>query len=196
MRYSVLLLVLFTVACAQPTPVGKRVSLAAGKISLILLNSNFTIAKPFFWGPDCSSCDYTRTYFFHNSDSTITTGVTVKVYPDTLGKQWPWKWLFNEQQTRADFTAKHRGSAVIEKLTADSSSRTVIVDAHFNRQGHQSFMKEITVRQGQHKVRFDYLVPDTPQMREAVSGSQASIIINKQYLAGPAESYENFRNHP
>lgn len=196
MRYSLLLLVLFAVACSQPKPVGKRVSLAAGKIHFVLPDSNLSISKPFFWGPDCNSCEYTRSYFFHNSDSTITTGVTTKVYPDTLGRRWPWKWLFHEQQTRADFTAKHRGFAVIEKLTADSSSRTVVIDAHFSRQGQQSFMKEITVRQGQHQVRFDYLVPDTPKMREAVSSSQASIFINKQYLVGPAESYENFRNHP
>jgi hypothetical protein len=184
------------ISCSQPKPVGKAVFLANRHISFILPDSNLSAAKPYFWGPDCSSCEYSRTYFFHNLDSTIHLGVTVKVYPDTLGKRWPWKWLFDEQQTRDEFRAKNRNFATIERLTADSVSRTVVIDAHSRRDVNHSFMRNITIRQGQHQILFDFFVPDNPQMRAAVANSQASIFIDPKYLASPAESYQNFRDHP
>jgi hypothetical protein len=183
-------------SCSHPTPRGKRVSLVRGNVSLVLPDSNLIGSNPTFWPSDCGSCHYSRTYFFHNLDSTIEVGVTVKVYPDTLGRRWPWKWLFNEKRTRDEFTAMHRNFATIEKLTADSVSRAVTIDARFIRQKRELFIKEISIRQGQHEIQLNYFVPDNPQMREAVANSQASIFINRQYLAGPAESPQDFRDHP
>ncbi len=182
------------VACSKQKPIGKRVSLSEARISLILPDSSLKAAKPFLWGPDCSSCDYSTTYYFHNADSTSTTGITVKVYPDTLGIRWPWKWLFNEQRTKDDFTAMNRGYATIEKLTADSISKTVTIDARFTRQGHHAFMKEITIRRRQHQIQFHFFVPDNAQMRTAVANSEASIFIDPRYMDSPAESYQDFRS--
>ncbi len=183
------------VSCSQPKPLGRAIFLANRHISLILPDSNLSVAKPHLWGPDCSSCEYSRTYLFHNHDSTIHVGITVKVYPDTLGKRWPWKWLFNEKQAKDEFIAKNRNFATIERLTADSVSHTFLIDAHFNRGTNHSFQRNVTIRQGQHQVLVNFFVPDNIQMRTAVANSQASLFIDPRYLASPAESYQDFRNH-
>ena len=194
MRYIILLLLLLTVACSQQKPVGKRVFLVKKHLSLVLPDSNLTAAKPVFWGPHCGSCSFSKDYFFHNRDSTISVGVNVKVAQSPLGSDWPWKWLGNEKQSRKDFVAKNRNLFVVEKLTADSVSRTVVIDAHTLDKKAPLFMKEVTVWRRQHPITFRFTAPDNPQMREAVASSRASIFIDPYYLASPAESYADFRD--
>jgi hypothetical protein len=194
MRYSILPLLLFAVACSQSKPVGRRIFLANRHLSLILPDSNLTTAKPVFWGPHCGSCSFSRDYFFHNRDSTTSVGVDVKIQQSNLGSDWPWKWLVNEQRTREEFVAKNRNLFIVEKLIADSVSRTVVIVARTLDRRSPLFMKEVTVYKGQHFITFRFIAPDNPQMREAVANSQASIFIDPHYLAGPAESYADFRD--
>jgi hypothetical protein len=194
MHYSILLLLLLTVACSQPKPVGKRVFLVNKHLSLILPDSNLTAAKPIFWGPHCGSCSFSRDYFFHNRDSAISVGVNVEIEQSNLSSDWPWKWLVNEKQSREDFVAKNRNLFIVEKLTADSISRTVVIDAHTLDKRVPLFMKEVTVWRRQHPITLRFTAPDNPQMREAVANSQASIFIDPQYFASPAESYADFRD--
>jgi hypothetical protein len=194
MRYTLLFLLLLAVACSRPEPVGKRVFLVNKHLSLILPDSNLTAAKPVFWGPHCGSCSFSRDYLFHNRDSTISVGVNVKIQQSSLGSDWPWKWLVNEKWDREQFVAKNRNLFTVEKLAADSVSRTVVIDAHTLDKGVPLFMKEVTVWRRQHSITFRFTAPDNPQMREAVANSRASIFIDPQYLASPAESYADFRD--
>ena len=194
-RFCWLSLVLLTVSCSNGQPRGKRVFFYKNRVALILPDSSLRAAEPHVWGPDCGICDYRVAYHLHKADSTASVGITVRVFPDTLGARWPWKWLFNAQRTKSDFIAKNWGDAVVEKMTVGSVSRTVVIDARLTRPRHPSFIKEITVRRGQHLISFQFLVPDNALMRAAVANSQASIFIDPPYLNGPAESYQAFRNN-
>ena len=90
--------------------------------------------------------------------------------------------------------AKNRDLFIVEKLTADSVSRTVVIDTHTLDKRIPLFMKEVTVWKRQHPITFRFTAPDNLRMREAVANSQASIFIDPHYLANPAESYADFRD--
>lgn len=203
MKYSCLICVIASAtsllaSCSEHSweqkPIGKRVVLAQGNVSLILPDTTLIAHEPMLWGPCYSGGDYSKTYYFLNADTSSLAAVSIKAIPSAVNSNLSWHLLFNEKRERSDFSAKNRNQAIIEKIVGDSITRTIEIEAHTVRWGRPSFTKEITVYGRQHKFQFSFSVLEGAKMREGVANSEKSILINPEYLNSKAEAYADFVN--
>jgi hypothetical protein len=197
MRYSYFLLILLlTAGCSHPQPVGKRVTLAKGNISFILLDSSLVYSKPVLWPGDYKLSDYGEAGgFYHNQDSSVIVSIYVKAYPDTAHRALLWRVLANEKRQREDFLAKNRGFAIIENFAADSSTRTVRIDYHTVKRsekgwrGQASYERSFTFYGPQRTINFWFFGPDNAPNRQAIAAACASVHVNPTYLQAGAKPY-------
>ncbi|RYH52464.1 MAG: hypothetical protein EON54_14615 [Alcaligenaceae bacterium] len=179
MRYSILPLVLFAVACSQPEPVGKRVYLAKGNISFVLPDSSLIYGKPTLWPGDYKLSDYGEAgSFYHNQDSSTIASVYIKAYPDLVQQAAPWRMIADEKRQREELLTKNRGLITIERFTADSSSRTVTVDYRVpkrpgkGRRWQASYEKTLSFYGPHRTIKFWFFAPGLRRTQPtAVGGS-------------------------
>lgn len=196
MRYSLSLLVLFAVACSQPSPVGKRVFLAKDNISFVLPDSSLIYSKPILWPGDYKLSDYGEAGgFYHNRDSSIIVSVYAKAYPNPAQRAVSWRTLANEEHHRIALLAKSRSLAVIESIVSDSSTRTVTMDYHMpkraesGRRGQASYEKTLAFYGPQRTINFWFFAPDNAANRKVIAESCASVRVNPTYLQAGAKPY-------
>ena len=183
-------------ACSLHGPVGKRVTLAKGNVSLILPDSSLSYSKLKRWGPCCSSCSYGETSaFFHNADSSVIVSVYVTAFPDTLQRTLSWHAISNEKRQRSELLAKNMGLAIIEHYTADSVAQTIDIEYHLpkrpelGRRGQASYERSLAFYGPQRTVRFWFFGPDKEAIRQAVSIARTSVRIAPTYLQASIKSY-------
>jgi hypothetical protein len=183
--------VLFLAECHNTEPTGKRVFLAQGNVSLILPDSSLKydkmkmieISLPRDYG------EYDELFF--SPDTSI--ALTIYSRADPVAPQnLPWKVYFNEKRIRSELLVKSCGTAAIEKIVGDSTTRTIETDTHLQLRGRLSYTKEITVYGKYRRIRFWFSVPDNAEKREAVANSCRSIVIKREYLAEVVKPYRDY----
>jgi hypothetical protein len=196
MRYSLLLLVLFAVACSQPKPVEKRVYLAKRNISFVLPDSSLVYSKHILWPADFQLGSYGEAgAFYHNIDSSTIVSVYVTAHPNPEQRTLPWRIIADEKRQREELLAKHRGLATIEKFAADSSARTVTIDYHMLKRpekgwrGQASYEKTFTFYGPQRTIEFWFFAPNNIVNRQAIATACASVRVNPTYLQAGVKPY-------
>lgn len=196
MRYSILLLALFAVACSQPKSVGKRVFLARGNISFALPDTSLVYSRLILWPGDFKLSDYGEAGgFYHNQDSSAIVSVYAKAYPNPEQRTVSWKTLADEKRQRKELLAKNRDLAVIESYATDSSTRTITIDYRMPKRpekgwrGQASYEKTLTFYGPQRTVEFWFLAPDNAVNRQAIAVACASVHVNPTYLCASVKPY-------
>jgi hypothetical protein len=196
MRYSILLLLLLTVACARPKPVGKRVHLAKGNISFALPDSSLVYSKHILWPADFQLGSYGEAgAFYHNLDSSKIVSVYVTAHPNPDQRTLPWRIIAEEKRRREDLLAKNRGLATIESFTADSTARTIAIGYHILKRpekgwrGQASYEKTFTFYGPQRTIEFWFFALDNALNRQAIAATCATVRVNPTYLQAGAKPY-------
>ncbi|NML67497.1 hypothetical protein HHL22_20030 [Hymenobacter sp. RP-2-7] len=198
---ALLVLQICLFACSlTPKPVGKRVYLAKGNISLILPDSSLAYSKPLFFAPDYGpNPDYKETgAHYFSPDSSIRVSVVVRANPTGILVGVPWKLLTNSkniQQYKEELIAKNHGLAIIETQVTDSSTRRLTLTYRLPQQkeagwrGQASYNSALTIYGDYRIIELYFSAPDTEANRKAIRAASASVIINPNFLKAVAKPY-------
>jgi hypothetical protein len=196
MRYSVLLFILFAVACSQPKPAGKRVYLAKGNISFVLPDSTLIYSKPILWPADYKMGSYGEAgALYYSADSSVRISVYVKVYPDPFQRTASWRAISNERSQPQLLSAKNRYLAIIENYKEDSLSRTIEFEYRLNKRQQKNWREQggynkiLTIYGPQRTVEFCFSGPYNPVSCQSIATTCASLRVNPTYLQAGAKPY-------
>ena len=196
-RICFAVLVLVIIDCNKPQPIGRRVSIAKGNVSIVLSDTTLIKRKPTLYPADTYDGSYGEAAcFYHSPDSTTMLSVYVTAMPASkYYPPLPWRVYANEKQDKYVLMKMNQEMAVIERYVADSSSHAVEIDYHLpkrpqvGRRGVPSYAISLIIHGHYRRIKCHFLSPDDAQSRQMLAAIRNSLIVNPAYLSAVAKRY-------